>query len=431
MKHIIRIATVLCVAICSSTSQAFAAGPDSTFSMLYNDPQISGTIPTVLLSSTVTTLSSRTFLAVADGRYFPVVYNGIAVVTIRIDGSETFSSKARTDFRTSNPMQRSFNALALVTLPAGTHSFQLIAYSDPSTPTGQFVVGSLSGLSVMTDPAPNSQVSSLTADSGDISTSTCSIPMSDGNSVPTTTLLTNGVNSFGVPVLSLGSGSAYFTQGQGDAAWRIYLNDQPLPNTQATWAANDLMLAAERAAPMSVQAVTTSSGYANIGLKATELALGCSPENAVIYKASAGTRLVSLWGMNLMGSGSYFNTRADSWQADWAAVSEVPTVTVTIPQGHNGVVLFMAKVRVQADSTDLGGNVVLRLNLDGVDVGTAAVQELRYPNSESTRTLSVSYLAAGAQNLSPGAHTMTLHPVVNGSFAHLALTKDMPLVYID
>lgn len=411
---------------------AFAAGNDSTFSTLPSDVQIVGVTPTVLLTSTIYFNSYRNVLAVATGRYYPVTSNGIAIVSIWIDGIEAYSNRSKIDFRTTNPVQHSFDAIAAPTLGPGSHTFQLVAYNDSSTPSAQFRVGSSSGLSVMTDPAPTVVTSSLSADSSSVNVSTCNVNQGDGDSVQYIVPLSHYISSSGSPIVSLVSGSSYYTTGVGDAAWRIRTNWAPRSDQEATWSANDLTSATEKTAPMYGHSfVTGLSGSIPVELGATELALGCSPENAVVYNVAASTRLVSLSGMQIVGRAYTSGTPTNAYQFAWASTTDVPATTITIPSGHNGVVLFLAKVRAQADPADTGGTVFMFIQVDGVNVGTGAVQEIKSPNGASTRTLSASYLATGANSLSPGTHTVTLNVYTVGSFAHLAITKDVPVIYLD
>ncbi|HDS1626016.1 TPA: hypothetical protein QEL29_004408, partial [Stenotrophomonas maltophilia] len=105
---------------------------------------------------------------------------------------------------------------------------------------------------------------------------------------------------------------------------------------------------------------------------------------------------------------------------------------VCIPQGHNGVVLFSTKSRVQGDPNDGGGSVFLFLKIDGQQVGSLGTQQLgSRPDSVSTRTISASYLSAGSSALGTGCHTVQAVAQVLGDFRHMSLNADMPLVWFD
>ena len=98
---------------------------------------------------------------------------------------------------------------------------------------------------------------------------------------------------------------------------------------------------------------------------------------------------------------------------------------------HNGVVLFLAKVRLQPDKDDIGGNSALWLNIDGVDVGTLGIQEFKQPNGDSSRTISASYLSVGVDKLYVGNHTVKVFLKATGNFKHISYSKDIPLIYLD
>ncbi len=113
--------------------------------------------------------------------------------------------------------------------------------------------------------------------------------------------------------------------------------------------------------------------------------------------------------------------------------STLATAVVTIPSGHNGVVLFSGKTRLFADHSDSGGNVSLGFNLDGSDIGTITTQQLQPPSTESSRTMTASYLATGSHHLSVGNHTIKVwaQAQTGSSFVHLSATRDLPLIYLD
>jgi len=115
-------------------------------------------------------------------------------------------------------------------------------------------------------------------------------------------------------------------------------------------------------------------------------------ENPARYRVGAGARLVALLGgMSVPGGTRSLlpGTEASPW--DYAAIGSstgwpgVPPVgtdvplaraTVMIPPLGDGVVLFVAKSRVQGGSTDGGGTVSIWLTIDGLHVGSAGVQRL-------------------------------------------------------
>jgi hypothetical protein len=104
---------------------------------------------------------------------------------------------------------------------------------------------------------------------------------------------------------------------------------------------------------------------------------------------------------------------------------------IVVPAGHNGVVLVSGKTRIQADASDPGGQGFLYLTIDGIRRGSFGAQQLAAPSSVSTRTLGTSYLATGAEALTPGTHHVVLHASTTGTFIHLAMTRGLPLIWFD
>ncbi|CAF1948454.1 unnamed protein product, partial [Rotaria magnacalcarata] len=49
---------------------------------------------------------------------------------------------------------------------------------------------------------------------------------------------------------------------------------------------------------------------------------------------------------------------------------------IDIPQGHSGFLMIIAKTRVQSDEKDLERMILLRIELDGQQVGSAGIQQL-------------------------------------------------------
>lgn len=109
----------------------------------------------------------------------------------------------------------------------------------------------------------------------------------------------------------------------------------------------------------------------------------------------------------------------------------IAETTVNIPNGHNGVVFFKATTRIQGDPSDIGGNISLWINIDGKDVGTIGVQQIKSPNSVSARMIAASYVSSGNNKLSTGQHTVKVYAKADGKFIHLTGTNELPLVYFD
>ncbi len=105
--------------------------------------------------------------------------------------------------------------------------------------------------------------------------------------------------------------------------------------------------------------------------------------------------------------------------------------TISVPDGHPGVVMLLAKTRVQGDDSDPGGTARLWITVDGTPRGSVGVQQLAAPFSVSQRTISASYVAAGDERLRPGKHLVRVYGRANGSFIHLVYLRDLPLLWFD
>ncbi|MCS3801000.1 hypothetical protein [Niastella sp. OAS944] len=430
----------------ASPISVFCADDNSRFFLTTADKAIFGTCPTAVLSYTLTLDQAKTVLVAANGRYYPVITNGIAVVNIRIDGNEWYGSHSTMDWtNTSNAVQHSFDCIALATLQPGTHLIELVGFNHVYTPSASFVIGGYSGLSVMTNPAPNFLTSTLNSDSQIIDHET----QAYGNTgdIPATTLLSNSVYTDNpTNVVTMLSGRAYCAGGQGDALWGIYLNDQCPQSSTSNLTVNDLFNEAELGAPMYCFAMHTITGNNTISFKASELTWVVDMPNLVQYRVGQDARLITLWGMGVSGSAVLSNEscRRDNWVCSQTSTNYNPPhcpatgtnytfaeTTINIPNGHNGVVFIKTATRLQGADADAGGDVKLWLNIDGEDVGTVGVQQLKAPNCLSSRTIVASYLATGDKRLTPGAHVVRAYIKATGSFNALAVARDLPLVYFD
>jgi hypothetical protein len=116
-------------------------------------------------------ISGSYVLLHSDGRFFPYLQNGLATMEIRLDGGRV-SNASILDFRAANPVQHSFNCIAAVWVPAGSHTIQLVGYNHPSVPGGMFYVGSTTNLSVVVNPATNVTSTSMGTDSSYVNMTT-------------------------------------------------------------------------------------------------------------------------------------------------------------------------------------------------------------------------------------------------------------------
>ncbi|MCB1637159.1 MAG: hypothetical protein KDI51_21415, partial [Xanthomonadales bacterium] len=91
---------------------------------------------------------------------------------------------------------------------------------------------------------------------------------------------------------------------------------------------------------------------------------------------------------------------------------------INIPSGHDGIVLFNARTRIQAANEDGFATVVLGIKVDGQSVSALGLQQLAVGAGQASRTLSASYLSApdsATGPLSVGAHTVEVYINVSGN----------------
>jgi hypothetical protein len=425
-----------------SCSCAMAALRSSAYLSMNTDRTVCST--TTLLSQTVTLASSDTLLVESDGRYFPV---GLSAADIRIVvDSQTISDDAFMDWRQSvNPQQHSFNVVGAVSINPGPHTVQLLA----DYISGCYTVGADSNLSIMVHPAASVAVKALTADTRTFQFTTFGI--TPGIPTPFNVLVSNVLSlSSKEDIVALASGRSYRDASDGDSMWGIYFDWVNGGNTTSLWTVNDICTCAETQAPMFTHAFYPSvTGKHTISLGASEFPWQpfqpFQGENPASYRVGAGTRLVTLTGgMTVRGSAP--TAKSDSFNNwyDWNEIGSnsdanfplgtdvrFASATFSVPSGHNGIVMFVAKSRVQADGSDLGGTVRLWISVDGQNLSSTGVQQLKFPNSQSQRTISASYLAAGARALKPGKHTVEVYTRADGSFLHVVLVHDLPLIWFD
>lgn len=413
-------------------NMAKAAGSGSVYCQLENDQYIS--TPTAVLTTTVNLLSTQQVYLQSDGRVYPGGTEDCARMRIYVDDNAVGSDSLIDWRRSRNDAQHSYNCIAALTLPAGSHKIVLMAIPLD----GSFSVGAKSNLSVMTDITVNMQAAQMTADSAVFDFTTYGIAPPEP--IPHTPLLSLNVNNTSGPIIALGSGRAYYTRG-GDMMLGIYKNGEALPTDQGVWSVNDGFDGCERQAPMYNHAYINAVGNQTITLDASEIPWPVNSENLgenpARFQVGADTSLVVLNGeMAVSGSAPQSTSVNDCW--NWRNIGTgsgeavaIASSVVHIPEGHNGVVMFQAKTRFQGDISDVGGNGFLWLNIDGVDVGSMGVQEIVNGAGNSQRTACASYLSAGSGALAPGNHVVTVYAKAQGSFAHLCTSTDVPLIWFD
>jgi hypothetical protein len=443
----------------------------SSFRSLPQDLLIAGVDSQVVLSHSFVLQAPTTILAVADGRYFPLDAPA-GSVRIRINGDESHSSVPITDWASSQrPVMHAFNVLASAQLGAGTHLVELVASAHPSRP-GRFMVGSGSGLSVLVQPHSQLTVSALVGASPVIDLTTFDpaqgIDVREGDlDRPFLRLLEHTIgNHSGRPTwtISLASGRGFnacnggIDNGFGDALLGLYGNSICQATENASWSVNDLHPDAElQGAMMLHSAHALQPGESLLSsLIGSELAFGSdqagSPsgahENGVCW-ALGSARLISATAGAVNGraaSGPNQLCATYTWRCVATtqgspscppAGTDVPLTSaqIAIPQGHDGIVLFNARSRIQADNSDGFATAVLGLKVNGIDRGALGVQQLADGAGEASRTLSASLLTAPDAPggvLSPGLHHVEVYMRMSGDRLRFpSAPRDLALTWFD
>ncbi len=436
------LALVLAIAA-SLPMAALAADPSSTYTQVAADLLI-GSGDATVLTSTISLPAPTWVYLQSDGRAYPSGGGAIAALWITVDGS-TASNLSVIDWSVSkSPQQHSYNTIGAIYLGAGTHT---VALHSRSLNSRGFSLGAASNLEVLVNPAQTVGYASLAADTGQLSYNVAGL---DGASsvLPTQSQVSTSVNGAnGSTLVALASSRIYEWGNPGDPLTTIGLDGQSLPNNQASWSDNDMYDYAENQAPFFTHALITnlSSAAHTVSLMTTALPYSGGASNNVQYRMGGGSQVITLQGgMSVVGSAPLASdahnvinyiciASSTGWSGCPAAGTAVPITQadIVVPSGSNGVVLITGKTRIQGDNADPGGQGFLYLTVDGQQLGSYGVQQLASPDSVSTRTLSTSYLAAGANALSPGTHHVVLYGRATGNFQHLAYTRDLPLIWFD
>jgi FG-GAP-like repeat len=420
----------------------------STYSRLSSDVQVNVT-PVGLLNSTIFLPNATWVYVQSDGRYFPQS-TAFATAHIEVNGTK-ISNDSSIDWRGSTrPNQHSFNVIGAAYLSAGTHTFTL----KGATLGAPVIFGAGTNLSVLITKATSINNLSSIADTQELSFNTVGVP--EGVAIPTTAfvpLLSTPIGNSTGPIVALASGSSFPSGKYGDGMFGIFLNNAEPNIDSMTWSINDLWTGAELQAPMFSQALFTSPPVnSSVQLIASEAPYYIDVVNSVQYKVRANTRLVTLSGSAMISGKAltpgypyisqglyrrfaYVCIGTNGFNPG-CPVSGTEIVVgegqVCIPSGHSGEVLFSAKTRVQGDQADGGGTLLLTIKIDGIQVGQIGVQQIGpQPDAVSARTISASYLSAGAKRLSEGCHTVQAIGQAIGDFRNVSMNADMPLVWFD
>jgi hypothetical protein len=382
----------------------------------------------------------------ADGTFAPAASESAASVFIDVDGMRV-SNLSTIDWRGSvDPVRHSFNAVGVASLSSGRHTVELVGQPV----AGSFTVSSSSNLSVLVHPAQDVRASELTAEAGPFDYTTLGRL---GPDLPHAPLVGRTVDATR-PTIAIASATGRRVGHDGDGMLGIYLDGGHPGPASSLWTVNDICTCAEVEAPMFTHALLRGGNRnSSVSLDATEFPWTLPPparEDPAIFSVRPSATLVVLnGGMQLVGAARSLlqsfpdsvGTVSDGWcigsSSGWPGCPSVGTdvllaqATIAVPAGHPGVVMLLAKTRVQGDDSDRGGNARLWLTVDGKSRGSVGVQQLAAPFSVSQRTIAASYLAAGRERLTPGTHVVRLYGRAEGSFIHLVYLRDLPLLWFD
>ncbi len=447
------------------------ARPLSSFKRISEDLLIQGTAPTVVLAHSFTLAVPTRVLAIADGRHFPVDAPA-AALRIRFNGDESSTSVSVTDWGSSlRPVMHGFNVLADAWLDAGTHTVDLVASAHPSRP-GRFRIGSGSGLSVLVQPLSQLQSQALPGASSNINVTTYApaqgIDVNEGDADrPLLPLLAHALRNPGtrtLDVITLAGGRAFHAcnsgidDGHGDALLGLVADGICQDTHSASWAVTDIDPDAELQAPLMLHGVQRllPGEQRNLALVGSELAFGSdqsmSPsgahENGVCWGLGSA-RMLSASGGGVAGAASSGVNRfcsTYSWRCVATTIGTagcpasasdvvIASAWVQIPAGHDGIVLFNARTRIQADNADSQATAVLGIRVDGQPVAAIGMQQLAAGAAQASRTLSASYLSAPdapGGRLAVGMHLVEVTINVSGSrLAHPSVPTDLALTWFD
>lgn len=443
----------------------------SAFLSLSEDLLFDQTTPQPVLSHTLTLSAPARVFASADGRHFPVDAPAGAM-RIRVNGDDQFSSIPVTDWGSSQrPVMHGFNVLAVADLGPGSHQIELSANADPSRP-GRFMVGSGSGLSVLVQPLSQLLVASLPGETAPINLTTYDpdngIDTNEGDlNRPFVPILSNTVeNRSGRPTVavSLASGRGFnacdsgVDDGFGDALLGLYADGVCQSTHSAAWSVNDLDPDAELQAGMMLHGAHQlfAGQLRQLTLVGSELAFGSdqagSPsgahENGVCWGLGSA-RLVTAHSGAVAGAAPFGTDQlcaTYTWRCVATTIAQpgcppagtdvtLTTAQVVIPAGHDGIVQFNARTRIQADNADGFATFVFGLRIDGQPVGAVGVQQLAVGAGQASRTLSASFLSApnsASGTLAVGLHNVEVYLRAEGEVLNFpSVPSDLALTWFD
>jgi hypothetical protein len=396
-----------------------------------------------LLSAQIRLARPNSVFIEAAGTFAPAAPQSAGSIFVTLDGRRV-TNESRVDWRESfDAVRHTFDAAGAARMTAGLHTVSLVA--QPAA--GALAVSASSNLSVFVHPARTVVTRALAKEAGPFEFRSYG---TTGPDTPHRALLRARVDGR-LKTVALASVSARSARHDGDAMIGIYRNAAHPGPAASLWSVNDICTCAEPEGPLFAQAFLGAGRKRSVvSLDASEFPWWTSlGENPASYSVEPGARLIVLNGLRVAGraralADGYPDTRGtatDFWclasDVGWPGCAATGTDvlvaqgTLQVGQSAPGVIFFAAESRVQADNADAGGSVSMWLTVDGARRGSTGVQELRAPSSVSERTIAASYLSAGPERLRPGRHVVRLYARADGSFIHVSLVRDLPLVWFD
>ena len=430
---------ILSIALaCALPLPAFCADIASGYSQTTIDQAVTSTEANLAQHTLSLPIAQWVYLQ-SDGRAYPTSGKASVAIWINVDGAKSSNLSIIDWSKSSSPQQHSFNTIGAVYLAAGNHTVSL---RGKSLNSGKFSVGAETNLISLVNPASTVKVSTRGVDSGVLTYNVSGLGAT--SPLPHTAQVSHNVTgSDGAKVFAISSARIYQFGNPGDPLTTIALDGNTQPNDKANWSDNDMYSGAENQAPFHNHAVFDGLGAVPYTISLDTSALPYANNHSQVKMGGDSTLVTLQGGMQVAGSaplssdpynvGNYVIVGGNPANGYPPTGTDYPIVEadIVVPAGHNGRVLVSAKTRIQGDSADPGGTVFFYMTIDGVRRGSLGVQQLQSPNSVSTRTISASYLAAGSEALSPGVHHVVVYGKAVGTFAHLAMTRDLPLIWFD
>lgn len=402
-----------------------------------------------ILTRNVSVTTPTHVLISADGSVSPGANSGISFTTsISVDGVVSSDLSKISWINSVNFDTHAFNTIGTAVLQPGTHVIKL---SGTAT-AGSVTVGATTNLSTMLTPATTIVSATSTANVGPLNFNTYTQAQPGNNDRspnpmphPYTAVTSATVPvTAGQPLVLLGSGYHYQAGHDGDSAIGFWVDSTQSTSYTASWDGNDICTCAEQTAPFYLQGIYSglSAGNHQALLGGSELYWSDQmADNPIIYDISSGASLLAMTGFHTAGalySPTPLPNAPTSMLNTIPIFATTPTIlasgTVNVPSSSSGVLYFAAKTRLFGGS----GNATLTMQIyvDGVAVGSKSVQTCGYNLAGgciSARTMTASYLSAGAGTLSIGNHNvqvqLTMQTTTSGQKMYGSI--DAPLIWFD